>query len=83
MGRLSIELPEHQHKQIKALAAWRGLSLKDYIIERTIPAAGEGDAALAELLGFLAPRIEAAAKGDLSRQSMTDIIAKAKLRRPS
>jgi hypothetical protein len=84
MGRLSIELPEHQHKKIKAMAALCGLSLKDYIVERTLaPLAGEEDASMQELMKFLAPRIESARQGELSKQSMTDIIAKAKVQRRS
>lgn len=85
MGRLSIELPEHQHKKIKALAAWHGLSLKDYILERTIPASGEDqeDTALKELMSFLAPRIKSAKRGKLSQKSMDSLIAKAKSKRRS
>ena len=80
MGRLSIELPEHQHKKIKALAAWHGLSLKDYIIERTLatPTGSVDGTALKELMDFLAPRIESAKQGDLSKQSIDSIILKAK-----
>jgi hypothetical protein len=83
MGRLSIELPEQQHKKIKALAAWHGLSLKDYIIERTLsaPAGNQEDTALKELMGFLAPRIESAKKGELSKQSIGSLITKAKSQR--
>lgn len=82
MGRLSIELPEHQHKKIKALAAWHGLSLKDYILEKTLAVSTENhdDVALKDLMDFLASRIESAKQGELSKKSMTDIIAKAKLR---
>ncbi len=85
MGRLSIELPEHQHKKIKALAALHGLSLRDYIIERTISASTEGqeDAALKELMGFLAPRIESAKQAKSSKHSIDSIIAKAKSQRRS
>ena len=83
MGRLSIELPEHQHKKIKAMAAWYGLSLKDFIIERTIhtPLDEQEDPAVKELMDFLEPRIEAAKQQDLSKQSMDGVIAKAKLLR--
>ena len=83
MGRLSIELPEDQHKKIKALAAWNGLSLKDYIIERTlsVPMEGQENTALKELMGFLAPRIESAQQEDLSKLSMDGIITKAKSKR--
>ena len=85
MGRLSIEIPEDQHKKIKALAAWHGLSLKDYIIERTLStqAGNREDAALEALMGFLAPRIESAKKGEVSKQSMDNVIAKAKSQRRS
>jgi len=83
MGRLSIELPEHQHKKIKALAAWHGLSLKNFIIQRTLSASAENeeDAVMKELMGFLTPRIESAKKGELSKLSMDAIIAKAKTKR--
>ncbi len=80
MGRLSIELPEKQHKQIKALAAWHGLSLKDYIIKKTLstPVDNHDDDALGEFMRFLAPRIESAQRGALSSHSINDLIAKAK-----
>ncbi len=83
MGRLSIELPEHQHKKIKALAAWHGLSLKDYIVEKTLSSTVENDedSALKELIAFLEQRIQSAKPGDLSRRPMADIIAKAKSQR--
>jgi hypothetical protein len=83
MGRLSIEIPEHQHKKIKALAAWRGLSLKDYIVERTlsVPAESQDDPALQDLMDFLAPRIESAKRGELSKLSIASIIVKAKSQR--
>lgn len=84
MGRLSIELPERQHKQIKALAALHGLSIKDYILERTlVPMSGKShdDAALDELKGFLAPRIKAARQGKTSKLSIEKIISKAKSQR--
>jgi len=85
MGRLSIEIPEHQHKQIKALAAWHGLSLKDYIVERTLvaPENAQGNTDVDNLMRFLAPRIETARRGDVSKLAMTAIIAKAKSKRRS
>ena len=93
MSRLSIELPDHQHQQIKALAAIHGQSLKDFIVEKTlqpvsdvaseIAADGTEDEkqALHELMDFLAPRIESARRGDFSKLSIKQIIAKAKARR--
>lgn len=83
MSRLSIEIPEYQHQQIKAMAALRGVSIKDYILERTLPpeaAESEGMSeaqALSMLESFLAPRIEAAERGEFSTLTMGEILAKA------
>ncbi len=37
MSRLSIEIDPEQHRQIKTLATFAGLSIKDYILQKTIP----------------------------------------------
>lgn len=84
MGRLSIEIPEHQHQQIKVMAALKGVSIKDYILERTLPSSSSGqvlsdeEAALVQLEALLAPRIAAAKSGKISRGTMDEIIAKAR-----
>lgn len=86
MSRLSIEISDQQHKKIKALASWHGMSLKNYILEKTISSTSpdsDDAAALKELMEFLAPRIEAAKQGDLSKQSIASLIAKAKAQRRS
>jgi hypothetical protein len=86
MGRLSIEIPEHQHQQIKAMAALRGVSIKEYILERTLAPLPSGSvspdeaAALAQLEALLAPRIAAAGRGEFSVGTMDEIIGKARLR---
>ncbi len=79
MSRLSIEIPDHQHQQIKAMAAINGLSLKDYILERTLspteePYSDEELEALEQLNQFLAPRIAEVERGEFSHVSMQDII---------
>ena len=38
MSRLSIEIDPEQHRQIKTLATFAGLSIKDYILQKTPPA---------------------------------------------
>ena len=38
MSRLSIEIDPDQHRQIKTLATFAGLSIKDYILAKTLPA---------------------------------------------
>ena len=84
MSRLSIEIAESQHQQIKAMAALRGVSIKDYILERTLPSEQSGDseaAALAQLEAFLAPRIAEVERGEFDSSSMKEILAEARLQR--
>jgi len=86
MSRLSIEIPDHQHQQIKAMAAINGLSLKDYILERTLspaeePYSDEELYALEQLNKFLAPRIAEVERGNFSYVSMQDIIDEARKER--
>ena len=70
--RLSIEITSDQHQRLKAAAALKGESIKDYVLKRTLPSPDE-QSALHELEQFLAPRIEAAEKGVLSTRSVDDI----------
>ncbi len=46
--RLSIEITQEQHQRLKAAAALQGKSIKDYVLERTLPDLEE-QAALQEL----------------------------------
>ncbi len=70
--RLSIEISPEQHQRLKASAALQGQSIKDYVLDRTLPNSDE-QAALQELEGFLKPRIEAANRGEFSSKSVDDI----------
>jgi hypothetical protein len=70
--RLSIEISPEQHQRLKASAALQGKSIKDYVLDRTLPDSDE-QSALQELEGFLKPRIEAAKKGELSSKSVDAI----------
>jgi len=36
MGRLSIEIEPEQHRQIKTLATFEGLTIKEFILSRTL-----------------------------------------------
>lgn len=51
MSRLSIEIEPEQHRQIKTLATYAGLSIKDYILKQTIPSRSLKQDATDELLG--------------------------------
>ena len=72
--RLSIEITAKQHQHLKAAAALQGQSIKDYVLERTLPVISE-QAAMQELEAFLQPRINAAEKGEFSSKSVDDIFS--------
>ncbi|MGH8555919.1 MAG: antitoxin [Methylococcales bacterium] len=57
--RLSIELTPEQHQRLKAVAALRGQSIKDYVLNHVLPntATADEDEALRRLEAFLEPRI--------------------------
>ena len=70
--RLSIEVTKDQHQQLKASAALQGQSLKNYVLERSLPNADE-QVALHKLEAFLKPRLEAVGKKQLSDKSVENI----------
>jgi|TARA_B110000208_G_C11544535_1_gene349278 hypothetical protein len=72
--RLSIEVSPEQHQRLKASAALQGKSIKDYVLEKTLPDLAE-ESALYELESFLKPRVEAAEQGDFSDKSVDEIFA--------
>lgn len=72
--RLSIEISPEEHQRLKAAAALQGKSIKDYVLERTLPDSQE-KAALQKLESFLKPRIDAAMSGERSSLSVDEIFA--------
>ncbi len=77
--RLSIKITPEQHKRLKAAAALKGESIKDYVLKRTLPDLTE-QASLQELEQFLAPRITAGKKGRLSSKTVDDILKEYELK---
>ncbi len=77
MTRLSIELTEQQHQQIKATAALQGKSIKEYAVERLLPMTEDEQEAMAELKALLLPRVERATRGEVSTQSFDEIVEEA------
>ncbi len=78
MRRLSIEVTPEQHQRLKAVAALHGQSIKDYVLERSLPDVPEIDSlseeeALRKLEAFLKPRIEEAKKGKISSKSVSQV----------
>ena len=50
MSRLSIEIEPEQHRQIKTLATFAGMSIKDYVLQRTLAAQVQAQDATERLL---------------------------------
>ena len=80
MSRLSIELTPEQHEQLRTLAALHGQTLKNYILERTLPHFQQkerlsGDGTLLRLEAFLKPRIAQATRGEVVKDSVKQIFA--------
>jgi hypothetical protein len=74
MTRLSIELTEQQHQQIKAVAALQGQTIKQYAVARLLPMTADEKKAIKELKTFLGPRIEEALAGNVSQKTFDEIV---------
>ena len=70
--RISIEVTPDQHQQLKAAAALQGKSIKNYVLERTLPNSNE-QKALNELEAYLKPRLDAVTNQPLSEKSVENI----------
>lgn len=78
MPRLSIDITAEEHQKLKAIAALKGQSIKDYVLHRTLgdtPALENmsEDEAIAALADFLEPRIKQARRSALSEKSLDEI----------
>lgn len=73
--RLSIEITSEQHQHLKAIAALQGQTIKDYVLERTLPELNSGDdEAFKKLEALLASRVKSANGGRISNKSVDDIL---------
>ena len=86
MSRLSIEVTPEQHQRLKAIAALHGQTIKDYILACALPSLPAQEAlseeeTLRQLEEFLQPRIEAAERGEIVNQSVTEIVSELKQER--
>ena len=77
MSRISIDITDDEHKKLKAMAALRGKSIKEYVLERTLGTTEADNAALQELEKLLDNRIRAAQAGAVSRRTASEIFADA------
>jgi hypothetical protein len=77
MSRISIDVTDDEHKKLKAMAALRGKSIKDYVLERTLGTDKTDDADLRALEELLDDRIRAVEAGAVSRRTATTVFAEA------
>jgi hypothetical protein len=77
MSRISIDVTDDEHKKLKAMAALRGKSIKEYVLERTLGPGDADHAALKELEELLDSRIRAARAGAVSRRTASEVFAEA------
>ena len=86
MPRLSIDLSPQEHRQLKAMAALKGQSIKDYVLSRALvdmpdPKTMTDEEALQALKQLLAPRLAEVEAGDVVAATADDIKRDAKMRR--
>lgn len=77
MSRISIDVSDDEHKRLKALAALRGQSIKDFVLSRTLGSAATDDEAMAELVALLDGRIDRARKTGVSKRTVDEIFEQA------
>jgi hypothetical protein len=87
MPRLSIDISTDEHRQLKAIAALNGQSIKDYVVARTLHGEDKsddgGDEALSELKALLEHRLTEVKAGKVSTVTAAQIgqMARARLGR--
>ena len=74
MSRLTIDITDHQHQSLKALAALQGKTIKQYALERLFPAQSGEDQAWQELKALLEHRIAEGLAGGVSAKSIEAIV---------
>lgn len=71
MSRLTIDMTDQQHQNLKAMAALQGKTIKQYTLERLFPA---DDQAWQELQAVLTERIRDGLAGKISAKSVSEIL---------
>jgi len=74
MSRLTIDITDHQHQSLKAMAALQGKTIRQYALERLFPAPSDGDQAWHELKSLLEQRISDGLAGQVSTKSVSAIL---------
>ncbi|MGK9055308.1 antitoxin [Neorhizobium petrolearium] len=74
MSRLTIEITDQQHQSLKALAALRGKTIKQYALERLFPGDTDGERAWEELKTLMNARVNEGLAGRLSTKTVGEIL---------
>ncbi len=74
MSRLTIDITDHQHQSLKALAALQGKTIQQYALERLFPASSDGDQAWQDLKVLLEQRIGDGLASKVSAKSVSAIL---------
>ena len=77
MSRLTIDVTDEQHQSLKALAALQGKTIKQYALERLFAGKVGADHAWQELKTLLETRINQGLAGEISGQSVGEILDEA------
>jgi hypothetical protein len=82
MSRLTIDLTDEQHKQLKAFAALEGKTIKQFATERLFPVAvgaelSDADQAWEEFKLFIGKRVDDALASEPIKKSITDVFNEA------
>ena len=80
MSRISIDISDEEHRKLKAMAALKGQSLKDFLLKRSLgeESQTDEDAALVELVSLLDARVQRAGKEGVSTRSVGEIFRQAR-----
>ncbi len=79
MSRISIDVTPEEHKKLKAVAALKGQSIKDYVLDRTLgDVAKPDDEALTELVALLDGRVRHSEKEGASPRTVIEIFRQAR-----
>jgi hypothetical protein len=84
MGRLTIDLTDQQHRDLKAIAALQGKTIKQFAVERLFATEGtvesDSDAAWEEFKSFIGKRVDEALAGNFSDMTAEEIFNEELLR---
>lgn len=74
MSRLTIDITDQQHRDLKAFAALQGKTIKQFVLERLLPADDKADEDWEKFKDFINQRIESGLAGNVSDRTFDEII---------